>query len=123
MLNIFTSSNSKKNKEENKKRKAGPLSQSTERSKNDDPSSRDPPLKKFKAGKNKDFQNKETKSKGNVKSKTERGGAGHVLTKDRPFISNLFTNNPEAPSVEIIEGESTVKKSKEEVFSSSDVQA
>ena len=56
--------------------------------------------------------------------KTERGGAGHVLTKDRPFISNLFTNNPEAPAVAVDDADSSSKKkNKEEVFSSSDVEA
>ena len=147
MLNIFTSS-TRKNSEESKKRKANTQSLNHNNNKtNSDSSSGDPPLKKFKAEKSRG----EKKSKGKpiiknrnrndddedikpdkkigknskikaTKEKKERGGAGHALTKDRPFISNLFTKNPEAPSIQV-ENEEESPKEKEKVFSSSDVDA
>ena len=147
MLNIFTSANSKE-----KKRKANLGGQSS-KSDDDPSLSDPPSKKFKAGNNSKDFQkNKETnlggnpinnddqtggekkkgnlkkskgngeKKKGNDKNKTERGGAGHVLTKDRPFISNLFTNNPEAPAVKM-DADATNNNKKEEVFSSSDVEA
>ena len=150
MLNIFTSS-TRKNSEESKKRKANTQSLNHNNNKtNSDSSSGDPPLKKFKAEKSRgekkskgkpiiknrnrnndndgDEDIKPDKKIGKnlkikaTKEKKERGGAGHALTKDRPFISNLFTKNPEAPSIQV-ENEEESPKEKEKVFSSSDVDA
>lgn len=75
--------------------------------------------KKQKTNVSKSKSNKDGKD--SKKQKVEKGGAGHVLTKDRPFISNLFTKNPEAPPVPI-SNENEKNQDKKEVFSSSNVE-
>ena len=122
---------------------------------NSDPSSCHPPeKKKFRKQKNDDEDNGKKSSKGNpiiqnrgddnnndnneddvkkkiskkkpkTKEKEQRGGAGHVLTKDRPFISNLFTKNPEAPASLSVNDEQRPEpnQGEERVFSSADVEA
>ena len=72
-----------------------------------------------------DVKKKISKKKPKTKEKEQRGGAGHVLTKDRPFISNLFTKNPEAPASLSVNDEQRPEpnQGEERVFSSADVEA